>query len=599
MKQLLYCVLLAFVAITAKAQPCGDLFISEYVEGSSFNKAIEIYNPTLSALNLTGYQLQLFTNGAATASVTLNLSGTIAAGDVYVVVNGQASAAIKAVRDTTISNVTNFNGDDAVALLNGSTVIDVIGEIGVDPGSSWPIIIGTDTFATADYTLVRNTAVQEGSTVWTTGVTGWDVLPRDTIRLGAHSMTPCAPPVDTIVRFQPTAASVNEPAGTYNINITLNQAPAADKTVDVTLISGDAADVGNFGTTSVLIPANATSAVMVVSVTDDALAEASELFSFALRNPSSGLTLGADTLFTLTILDDDSIVPPAPLYPIGTVTTVDTDGLPDSVGVQCRVTGVVYGINLRNTGLQFTIHDGTGGMGVFSPTNTFGYTVQEGDSVVVSGEVGEFAGYAQMELLDTVYTVGTGTLNQPAVVTELDETTESELVRINRVWLVNQGDWDNSNPAGFTAEVTNGTETFELRIEEQVDLFNEPAPTSSFDVIGLGSQFDNTAPHNTGYQILPRSSDDIILHTGIGREVSEDFVLYPNPNRGVFTIRLNEPANKQTTVIISDLTGRALVAKTGAFESVFSMDVSTLSQGVYIVEIATPTSVKRQKVSIQ
>ena len=40
-----------------------DLFISEYIEGSSNNKAIEIYNPTDTAIDLTGYRLEIYSNG--------------------------------------------------------------------------------------------------------------------------------------------------------------------------------------------------------------------------------------------------------------------------------------------------------------------------------------------------------------------------------------------------------------------------------------------------------------------------------------------------------------------------------------------------------
>src|SRR5699024_6162792 len=73
------------VAAPAAADAPTDLFISEYVEGSSFNKAIEIYNGTGADVALAGYALSQFSNGSSTASVTLNLTGTLADGDVYVI----------------------------------------------------------------------------------------------------------------------------------------------------------------------------------------------------------------------------------------------------------------------------------------------------------------------------------------------------------------------------------------------------------------------------------------------------------------------------------------------------------------------------------
>jgi predicted extracellular nuclease len=59
----------AFFTLNAVAQnTCNELFISEYVEGWSNNKALEIYNPAETPLNLTGYTVKVFSNGASTAS---------------------------------------------------------------------------------------------------------------------------------------------------------------------------------------------------------------------------------------------------------------------------------------------------------------------------------------------------------------------------------------------------------------------------------------------------------------------------------------------------------------------------------------------------
>ena len=74
----------------------ADLFISEYIEGSSNNKAIEIYNGTNAPVNLStgAYKLLQYNNGALTPNLTLALTGTIAPGDVYVVANSGSNAAI-------------------------------------------------------------------------------------------------------------------------------------------------------------------------------------------------------------------------------------------------------------------------------------------------------------------------------------------------------------------------------------------------------------------------------------------------------------------------------------------------------------------------
>ena len=94
----------------------SDLLISEYIEGSSFNKALELYNGTGSDIDLANYSLELYSNGASTASQTLPLSGTLKNGDTYVLYHKDANADIKSKGDLENSTVINFNGDDAVVL---------------------------------------------------------------------------------------------------------------------------------------------------------------------------------------------------------------------------------------------------------------------------------------------------------------------------------------------------------------------------------------------------------------------------------------------------------------------------------------------------
>lgn len=159
----LYLALLAFLltaSLSINSQvraAASDLFISEYIEGSSFNKAIEIYNGTGSDVDLSAYTLELYSNGAAAASQTVALSGTLADGDVFVLAHASADPAILAVADLQNSLVINFNGDDAVVLRNAGAVVDAFGQIGIDPGSEW---IGGG----QDDTLVRAETVCAGDT---------------------------------------------------------------------------------------------------------------------------------------------------------------------------------------------------------------------------------------------------------------------------------------------------------------------------------------------------------------------------------------------------------------------------------------------------
>ncbi|HQF67920.1 MAG TPA: lamin tail domain-containing protein, partial [Candidatus Cloacimonadota bacterium] len=169
----------------------SDLFFSEYIEGTSYNKAIEIYNGTGATVDLGNYKLQLFSNGASTASSTLDLSGTLANAEVYVIAHPSANANILAEADLTSSTVINFNGDDALALykISANSYVDIFGRIGEDPGDYW----GTPPNITKDQTLVRKTSISSGisqnpSSGFPTLITEWDFYPVDTTTyLGSHT----------------------------------------------------------------------------------------------------------------------------------------------------------------------------------------------------------------------------------------------------------------------------------------------------------------------------------------------------------------------------------------------------------------------------
>lgn len=167
--------------VTVKAE-APTLFISEYIEGGSNNKAVEIYNPFDVDVVMDGYMLALYSNGSETYGNTYDLSGiTITAGGTYVVYNSGAVQAVKDAGDDD-STITYFNGDDAVALLLNGTVVDVVGVIGVDPGSNWPV--GDD--STANHTLVRVATVVSGNPTW--DAAEWIAYDQDTFDyLGTHT----------------------------------------------------------------------------------------------------------------------------------------------------------------------------------------------------------------------------------------------------------------------------------------------------------------------------------------------------------------------------------------------------------------------------
>ncbi len=177
----------ALVLAPPASAASGDLLFSEYIEGSSNNKALEIYNPTTAPVDLAAakYSVQLYFNGSVTAGLTVSLSGTLAPDDVFVLAHASANAAILAAADQT-STSGFFNGDDAIALVKNGAIVDVIGQIGVDPGTEW----GTGLTSMSDNTLRRaaDTCVgdADGTNAFDPAV-GWSGFATDTSDgLGIH-----------------------------------------------------------------------------------------------------------------------------------------------------------------------------------------------------------------------------------------------------------------------------------------------------------------------------------------------------------------------------------------------------------------------------
>ena len=179
-----------------------DLFISEYIEGSGNNKALEIYNGTGADVDLSAYQIWKISNGGSWPESTLSLSGILSNGDVYVIYNSGASAEIVAAGDVTWGSAT-WNGDDAVGLAKDDgtgnfVLLDAVGEDGSDPGSGWDVAGVTN--ATKDHTLVRKSSILKPNTNWassagtTTENSEWVVYDNNDLTYIGYHITN-APPV--------------------------------------------------------------------------------------------------------------------------------------------------------------------------------------------------------------------------------------------------------------------------------------------------------------------------------------------------------------------------------------------------------------------
>jgi len=228
MKKNLLLLFALFISGVTMAQ--NELFFSEYVEGSGNNRALEIYNPTSSDINLKGYSICRYSNGNLTR-YDVAITGVVPAKGTWVAVSDKrdpngtgydtmVDPVLQAKADTFLcpnygSNKTfYFNGNDAMTLekANG-TYIDIIGKMGQDPGDAWTMDAAagyTSAYGgkwwTKNHTLIRKPSVTGGVTsnpdpVFIVG-NEWDSLPINTFdHLGSHTMTGIAPTVKSNKAF--------------------------------------------------------------------------------------------------------------------------------------------------------------------------------------------------------------------------------------------------------------------------------------------------------------------------------------------------------------------------------------------------------------
>ena len=307
-----WCLLILVVGSTLQADAAG-LIISQYYEGTSNNKWIEIFNATGDAIDLAagGYRLgqwsnanrELWKTGTA-PSVSVALTNSIAANATYLVRHSSATNPAYATADLATSSLT-FNGDDSVVLYTGSTyafanVVDAIGMTatqGLDRSfvRKTTVTTGVNTdFNAADWDEFSNAAVDaaaEGTNE----------------RLGYHSTGGEPPPVTTNVKFTASSAAVNEDAGTYVVTVikTLAEGDVSGEIgLSGTATYGGGADY-TVDTTNFTMNGTTTSATFTVTLNDDEDQESAETVILTLGNVVGGTTV-SPSAFTLTISSSDA-----------------------------------------------------------------------------------------------------------------------------------------------------------------------------------------------------------------------------------------------------------------------------------------------------
>jgi len=384
---------------------------------------------------------------------------------------------------------------------------------------------------------------------------------------------------DRVLKATPGTANtvVCEVTVDHMVEVTSNQFTPADITINV----GETVGWTNLGGNHNINGTQATYPNNPESFGNGAASSAAWTYEFTFGNIGvydyqCDPHVGFGMVGTVTVIDPD--MPEFPEYDIATVTTTDADGVADSLFVNCTISGTVHSINYRPSGLTFALIDASNnGINVFADSDNLGYTVAQGDFLKVQGEIGQFNGLTQITPVGIEVT-GTEDLFIPTSITELNEDTESQLVILTGSFTEGTGDGEwLGDGSSYNVDVNvDGGGTITMRIDSDIDAASMSAGNcGSYRIIGIGGQFDNESPFDSGYQLLPRSIDDIECLSSTNDLAEDgDIMIAPNPATDFITVITDVEIER---VVIFDVLGR--IVNQASYTN--QIDISTLDSGIY------------------
>ncbi len=616
MKRLFNFLVMLFSTTTLFAQnpaPCSDLFFSEYIEGTNNNKVLEIYNPTTSPINLTNYKVWISFNGGTTTS-SVYLQGILNPDSVYVLANTSASAPVLALADQ-LSGALDFNGDDAVALIDTSSddTLDIIGVIGFDPGTFWVVGSGS----TQLHTLTRIASVNSGQHDWVIGATEWNVFPsNDFTQLGSHSMTPCAatPPDVYLVNATQT---VNEGAGSITLELGITNPDANATSVTLTLSDISATITQDYDLTgnpiTVTFPGGSSANQTVnASIIDDANIESAETFNVTISNPTNNATIST-TQEVVTIQDNDT--PGPEVFLVNATQSVSESG--GSINIQVGINNP----NANATSVILTLSDISASIGTdYNLTgNPVTVTFPAGSSANQTVSV-TIINDANLEL-DETFNVSLSNATNNATITVSQEIVTITNVEINSYigfWLSVDSVSETMPVYSATLEMFSGTTTTAPTSVDVSLVVAQTTATSGVDFI-----FNDTTvtwpagPPNSQYAIfhliddaLVESTEHFVLtlsnftnNSALNTNLSESIqinIIDNDPNSAKEILNGNEvmlipnPTNEKAILFtngkfeffeIRDSAGRIIQASNIHNQKTATIKLTDFAAGVYFVSV--------------
>jgi plastocyanin len=273
------------------------------------------------------------------------------------------------------------------------------------------------------------------------------------------------------------------------------------------------------------------------------------------------------------------------------------EGIPQRLGQRVRVEGVVHTPNFRPSGLEFFVLNANNvGVSIFHPSNSFGYQVREGDLLRIEGRVDQFRGLTQIVVEGIGLISADNDLVEPRIVEKLTEMEEGSLVEFRGV-LEDESQWTNSG-SGFNVVWTNPNtgQSIQVRILASTEIFGN-SPISLWEgVRGIGSQFTTAAPFDSGYQLIPRYLNDFSIFLSNVEALPALQAVFPNPAISALKVELFQMGDYEFSLYNSS----GVMVRNGRGSAVeFSLDVSSLPAGTYILRVSQANRISRVKILVK
>lgn len=551
-----------------------DLIISEYAEGTVANsKYVEIFNGTGASIDLSGYRIWTIANGGNWPEGTINLTGTLANNDTFVIANNATDVPGADLYNTNV----NWNGDDAVGLAkNISTVwtlIDAVGTDGADPGTGWNVA-GT-TNGTANFKLVRKPSICSPNTNWTASAgtdttnSEWEVLAYTGGSAGnGHTNTCVTTPSIQIsspltgVVYSPETTSVNVSLLVSNFNVANG---TGDGHIHYTINGGSV--VMKYDTAPIVVPTTPGTYTIYVELVDNS------------HNP---IVPAQNATVTFTVASYNTVADLAALR---------ADVIANGAGKYYQVSSNPVITYARATRNQKYIQDATAGILIDDLPGTITTSMVNGDAISgLKGQTSLFSGVLQLLPTVNATVASSGNTVTPQVVTAANiianiEAYESELVRINNATFTAA-----DGVAAFVVNTNNnlndGTDLVFRTSFPEANYIGQVIPSGAANRVVLVAEFNGTA------QVVSRNLADVTLSRN-SNEI-KGLKVYPNPAKN--TLYVTSDSFEAKEVQLYDVLGKSVLNTKTVNNTV---NISSLSKGVYVVKITEEGKTATRKIVVE